>query len=114
FLAAELIREKILHHTRQEVPHAAAVLVDRWEESDRLTRIQATIYVERAGQKAIVIGAKGATLKRIGSEARQEMERLFDRRVFLQLFVKARPKWRESPAFLNSIDWRTMAGADDT
>ncbi len=74
FLAAELIREKVLLATRQEVPHSVAVTVDRWEETPQLTRIFATIRVERDGQKAIVIGAKGAMLKQIGTLARQEME----------------------------------------
>ena len=74
FLAAELIREKVLHATRQEVPHSVAVTVDQWEETPALTRIFASIRVERPGQKAIVIGAKGAMLKRIGTLARKEME----------------------------------------
>ena len=106
FLAAELIREKLLEETRQEVPHSIATLVERWEETPALTRIQAVIFVERAGQKGIVIGARGATLKRIGTRAREEMERLFDRKIFLELFVKVEPRWRENPRFLNEIDWR--------
>lgn len=110
FLAAEIIREKILSTTRQEVPHAIAVLVDKWEDSGRLLRIAATVYVERPGQKAIVIGAKGAMLKSIGSQARIEIEALFSRKVFLELFVKVRSGWREDPAFLNAIDWRSMTG----
>ncbi|MGH9612696.1 MAG: GTPase Era, partial [Bryobacteraceae bacterium] len=88
FLAAELIREKILHNTRQEVPHSTAVTIDSWEESPRLVRIAATILLERPGQKAIVIGTKGAGLKKIGTLARQEMEARFGRKVFLELFVK--------------------------
>jgi GTP-binding protein Era len=110
FLAAEIIREKILSTTRQEVPHAIAVLIEKWEDSGRLLRIAATIYVERPGQKAIVIGAKGAMLKSIGSQARREIESLFSRKVFLELFVKVRPGWREDPTFLNAIDWRSMTG----
>ena len=112
FLAAELIREKVLRETRQEVPHAVAVLVDQWTETPRLTRIAATIYVERPGQKAIVIGAKGATLKKIGTLARQEMESMFSRKIFLELFVKVQKDWREDPQFLKSIDWRSMTGAE--
>ncbi|MFN3324578.1 MAG: GTPase Era [Bryobacteraceae bacterium] len=112
FLAAELIREKILHETRQEVPHSVAVLIDKWEETPRITRISATIYVERPGQKAIVIGSKGAMLKKIGTAARLEMESVFDRRIFLELFVKVRPNWRESTEFLNELDWRSMAGIE--
>ena len=112
FLAAELIRERILRETRQEVPHAVAVMVDQWQEKRDLVRITATIYVERPGQKAILIGAKGALLKKIGTLARQEMEAMFSRRVFLELFVKVRKDWRESPEFLNAIDWRAMRGAE--
>lgn len=112
FLAAELIREKILHETRQEVPHAVAVLVGNWEETPRLTRISATVYVEREGQKGIVIGAKGALLKKVGTQAREEMELLLGRKIFLELRVKVRPKWRESPQFLNALDWRSMAGTE--
>ncbi len=112
FLAAELIREQVLRETRQEVPHAIAVLVDEWAETPKLTRIAATIYVERTGQKAIVIGAKGATLKKIGTLARHEMERIFSRKIFLELFVKVQKDWRESPEFLKAIDWRSMTGAE--
>jgi GTP-binding protein Era len=113
FLAAELIREKILHLTRQEVPHSVAVLIDQFEESPRITRISATVYVEREGQKGILIGAKGSMLKRVGTSARHEMETLLGRKIFLELFVKVRPKWRESPEFLNAIDWRSMAGSEE-
>jgi|SRR5215469_2649558 len=112
FLAAELIREKVLKETRQEVPHAVAVLVDQWTEGPKLTRIAATIYVERPGQKAIVIGAKGATLKKIGTLARQEIESVLGRKVFLELFVKVEKGWRENPEFLRAIDWRSMTGAE--
>lgn len=113
FLAAELVREKILHETRQEVPHSVAVLVDQWEESAGLIRIFATIYVERDGQKGIVIGAGGAMLKRIGTLAREEMERFFGKKIFLDLHVKVQREWREKPAFLDALDWRTMAGRDE-
>jgi GTP-binding protein Era len=114
FLAAELIREKVLHATRQEVPHSVAVTVEKWEESTTLTRIYASIRVERPGQKAIVIGGKGATLKRIGTLARQEMESLFGVKIYLDLHVRVQPAWREKPAFLNTLDWRTMTGEDDS
>ena len=113
FLAAELIREKVLLATRQEVPHSVAVTVDRWEETPKITRIYATIRVEREGQKAIVIGSGAAMIKRIGTMAREEMERLFDVKIFLDLHVRVEPGWRENRAFLNSLDWRTMAGEDD-
>lgn len=112
FLAAELIREKILHETREEVPHSVAVTIDAWEETPRLLRIYATVLVEREGQKAILIGARGARMKRVGTLAREEMEALFGRKIFLDLRVKVQPKWREKPAFLDLLDWRTMAGKD--
>jgi GTPase len=114
FLAAELIREKALEATRQEVPHAVAVAVDTWEQTARLIRIYATIYVERPGQKGILIGARGAMLKQIGTRARQEMERLFGKKVYLDLHIKVQTGWREKPAFLAALDWRTMAGRDET
>jgi GTP-binding protein Era len=113
FLAAELVREKVLLATRQEVPHSVAVMVDRWEETPAITRIYATIRVEREGQKGIVIGAGGATLKMIGTQARREMERLFGVKIFLDLHVRLEPGWREKRAFLDALDWRTMAGEDD-
>jgi GTPase len=113
YLAAELVREKILLETRQEVPHSAAVLVDKWEEEPKLIRIYATIYVEKEGQKGILIGAGGSKLKRIGALAREEMERFFGRKIYLDLHVKVQPGWREMPAFLDALDWRTMAGKDE-
>ena len=113
FLAAELIREKVLLATRQEVPHSVAVMVDKWEEMPKLTRIFATIRVERDGQKAIVIGSKGSMLKKIGTLAREEMERLFDMHIYLDLHVRVQPGWRDQSAFLNTLDWRTMTGEDD-
>jgi len=113
FLAAELIREKILRATHEEVPHSIAVAVDSWEDTPQRTRIYATIYVERGGQKGILIGAGGAMLKKIGTLARQEMERLFGRHIYLDLHIKVAPNWREQPGFLAALDWRTMAGVDE-
>lgn len=113
FIAAELIREKILIETRQEVPHSIAVLIDKWERTPEITRIYATIYVEKDGQKGIVIGAGGAMLKKTGTLARREIEELFGVKVFLDLHVKVQPDWREKPAFLNTLDWRTMAGSNE-
>lgn len=110
FLAAEILREKILHHTQQEVPHAVAVMVDTWVETPTLLKIAATIYVEKPGQKAILIGAGGGGLKKIGTLARYEMEKTFERKIFLQTFVKVKPNWRQDPEFLASIDWRSMTG----
>jgi GTP-binding protein Era len=106
FLAAEMIREKVLHHTDEEVPHAVAVAIENWEETPKLLRIAATIFVEKPGQKAILIGAGGAMLKKIGTLARQDMERAFGRKIFLETFVKVRSNWREDPGFLAVTDWR--------
>lgn len=113
FLVAEIIREQILRTLRAEVPHATAILIESWEETSRLTKIGATIHVERPGQKTILIGNKGQMLKKIGSEARQEIERRLGHKVFLSLFVKVKPNWREDPSFLNAVDWRSMIGSED-
>ncbi len=110
FFAAELIREQVLRETRHEVPHATAVWVDQWEDKGKLLRISATILVEREGQKRIIIGSKGQMLKRIGTAAREEMERFFGKKIYLELFVKVRADWRENPEVLKEIDWRWMAG----
>ena len=109
FLGAELIREQILAATRQEVPHAAAVVIEQWEERPRLLRVSATVLVERPGQKAILIGLKGGLLKEIGSRARLELERMSGRKVFLQLHVKVSPNWRENPQLLGATDWHGSA-----
>jgi GTPase len=108
FLVAELIREQVLLATEQEVPYATTVLIEQYEEGDRLTRIAATIYCERDGQKAILIGKQGATLKKIGTAARLQIERLLNTRVFLELFVKVRAGWRDSRDFVQETDWRTQ------
>jgi GTP-binding protein Era len=112
FLAGEIIREKILRAAQKEVPHAVAVLIDKWEESPRLTRIAATIHVERPGQKAILIGKGGEKLKQIGTEARAGIEAMTGTQVFLSLFVKVKRNWREDPAFLDAMDWRAMVGSE--
>lgn len=107
FLVAELIREQVLLATEQEVPYATTVMIEQYEEGERLTRIAATIYCEREGQKAILIGKKGATLKRIGSAARFQIERLLNTKVFLELFIKVRSGWRDSRQFVEEMDWRS-------
>jgi GTP-binding protein Era len=106
FLAAEAIREQVLIDTSEEVPYATAVVIEQWQEEPRLTRISATIYCERDGQKAILIGRGGQMLKKIGTEARRDIERMLGAKVFLELFVKVRPGWREQRAFLDETDWR--------
>jgi len=104
-LAAEIIRERALQLTRQEVPHALATLVDEWEEKPGVTRISASIVVEKAGQKAIIIGRGGAMLKRIGSEARREIEAWTGTKVYLELFVKVRTDWRQNPRMLHDLEY---------
>ena len=106
FLASEIIREKVLLKTGQEVPYATAVIVERYEELPKLVRISAAIYCEREGQKAILIGKGGEKLKAVGTAARQELERRLDKKVFLELFVKVKPGWRQSSAFVEELDWR--------
>jgi GTPase len=106
FLVSELIREQVLQFTSQEVPHATAVLIDSFEAGARLTRIAATIYCEREGQKAILIGKQGSSLKKIGTHARQQIEHLLGTKVFLELFVKVESNWRDSRHFVEEIDWR--------
>jgi GTP-binding protein Era len=88
------------------VPYASAVVVERFEEEPNLTRIAATIYCEREGQKGILIGKRGEMLKKIGTAARLDIEKLLGVKVFLELYVKVRPGWRESPEFVEELDWR--------
>jgi GTPase len=114
FIAAEMIREKVLMLTGQEVPYSSAVMVERWEEPKKkgaATRIAAAIFVEREGQKAIIIGKGGSMLKKIGTNARIELEKMIGNKVFLELFVKVRENWRESRQFLNELDWRMQLEA---
>jgi GTPase len=111
FLVAELIRERILVETGEEVPYASAVVVERFEEpgpdaKKPVTHISAVIYCERSGQKAILIGKGGSKLKAIGSSARKEIESLLGTKVFLELHVIVKENWRESPGFVESLDWR--------
>jgi len=110
FLVAELIREQVLLTTDQEVPYATTVLIEQYEEGERLTRIAAVIYCEREGQKAILIGKQGATLKKIGTAARLQIEKLLNTKVFLELFVKVQAGWRDSRQFIEETDWRKNLG----
>jgi GTP-binding protein Era len=105
FLAAELVREKAILKTREELPHAIAVLVDTYEETEKLLHIRATLYVEREGQKGIVIGKGGLMLKQIGTEARLELESMLGAKIFLELYVKVLPNWRDNPAIVRQLDW---------
>jgi len=106
FLAAEIIREKAILATHEEVPHALCVLVDDFEEGQGIVRMRATIYVEREGQKGILIGKGGATLKKIGTQARRELESILGTKLFLESFVKVQPNWRQNPAMVRQLDWR--------
>ncbi len=95
-LVAEFVREKVLLRTREEIPHAVGVICDEFERPKRdLLRLHATVYVEREGQKGILVGKGGEMIKRIGIEARRDLERMFGCRVFLGLDVKVKPHWRE-------------------
>ena len=95
-MAAEFVREKVLRHTREEIPHAVGVMCDEFERPKcDLLRLHATVYVEREGQKGIIVGKGGEMIKRIGVEARRDLERMFGCRVFLGLDVKVKPHWRE-------------------
>lgn len=106
FLAAELIREKVLRETRDELPYTTAVVIEQWEEDEAtgLTRIHASLLVEKPGQKAILIGKRGATIKKVGTAARLDLERLLGRRVYLDLNVRCEPRWRESKRLLGDLD----------
>ena len=104
-LVAETVREKLLHHTRAELPFSTAVVVDKFDEEERgrLLRLYCTIFVEQESQKPIVIGRGGEMLKRIGTEARQDLERFFETKVFLDLRVKVNPDWRNNERALDEI-----------
>jgi GTPase len=106
FLAAELIRERIFRLLGDELPYSTAVTVDQFEVEGNLRRIAASIYVDRPGHKAIVIGEKGATLKRIGTEARHAMEALFGSKVFLETHVKVKSGWADSETALRQLGYR--------
>jgi GTP-binding protein Era len=106
FIMGELIREQILLSTREEVPHSVAIAIEKVEETPSITRVLATINVERDSQKGILIGKGGAMLKAIGSEAREQIQKLIAGKVYLELFVKVQPKWRQSRASLAELGYR--------
>jgi GTP-binding protein Era len=103
FFVSELVREAVLTHTHEEVPHGVAVLVDRFEELPELARISATIVVSKPSHKGIVIGQRGERIKEIGRDARLGMEEMFARKVFLELWVKVIPDWSEDPAKVQAL-----------
>ena len=106
FLAAEIIREKAIQVMYHEVPYALAVVVEKYEETPKLLRIEAVMNVERDSQKKILIGHKGEMLKKIGTEARKELEAILSSKIYLGLFVKVTPDWRENPQKVRELDWR--------
>ncbi len=106
FIMGELIREQILLLTRQEIPHSVAIVIEKVEEQPQLTRVFAIIHVERSSQKGILIGKQGSMLKQIGSAARQQIQKLITGKVYLELFVKIQPKWRQSRMRLTEFGYR--------
>jgi GTPase len=111
FMVAEIIRQQVVLATSEEVPYATSVVIEEFEEDEKLTRVAATIHCEREGQKRILVGRQGQMLKKIGTTARSEIEQLVGTRVYLDLFVKVSPAWRDSQAFLEELDWRRRFAA---
>jgi GTP-binding protein Era len=105
FIVSEIIREKILLYYDKEIPYAVEVVVTEFKEEEKLLRISATIYVERESQKGIIIGHGGVALKRIGAEARRDIQQFFDRKVYLNLYVKVDANWRESAKELENFGY---------
>ena len=108
FLASEIVREKAMQLTYHEVPHALRVMIDKFEVTPTILRIQATLNVERDSQKKILIGKKGEMLKKVGTEARRELEALLGTKIYLGLFVKVAPGWRDDPQQVRELDWHTQ------
>jgi len=108
FLASEIVREKAIQLTYHEVPHALRVMIDKFEETPKILRIEATLNVERDSQKKILIGKKGEMLKRVGTEARKELETLLGAKIYLGLFVKVAPGWRDNPQQVRELDWHAQ------
>jgi GTP-binding protein Era len=108
FLASEIVREKAIQLTYHEVPHALRVMIDKFEETPKILRIEATLNVERDSQKKILIGKKGEMLKKVGTEARKELETLLGAKIYLGLFVKVAPGWRDNPQQVRELDWHAQ------
>lgn len=113
FVVAETIREKVILNTAQEVPHSVAVEITDYKDKEALTEIYATIYVERASQKGIIIGKSGSMIKQIGSEARQDIEQLIDRKTFLDLHVKVLKNWRSNEDLMRRVGYQMPKPEDD-
>jgi len=107
FMVSEIVREKIMRSTKEEIPHSIAVQVIKWKErEDGVIFISCNIYVERDSQKAIIIGKKGEMLKTIGSEARREIERLLQAKTYIELWVKVKKHWRNDEQLLKDLGYR--------
>lgn len=113
FMAAEMIREKVMLHTEEEIPHSVAVEITEYKDKEANTEIFATIYVEKDSQKGIVIGKKGAMLKKIGTEARKDIEEMIERHVFLDLHVKVLKNWRENEKFVARVGYKMPKKDED-
>ena len=105
FFAAEIVREKIFLHYKKEVPYSSQVVISEFSEEKKIIRMRAEIYVERKSQKGIIIGKAGVALKKVGTEARLDMEKFFQKKVFLETFVKVEEDWRKKSAKLRGFGY---------
>jgi GTP-binding protein Era len=103
FMASEVVREKILENTRQEIPHSIGVVVQEFKDDGTILKIRADIIVERSSQKPIILGKAGSMIKKIGTDARKDLEYIFDQKIFLDLFVKVREKWRDKDSMIQEF-----------
>lgn len=106
FFVSEIIREKIFIHYKQEIPYSCEIVTEGFQEEENIIRINSVIYTERESQKNIIIGKKGSGIKRIGTEARKDMERFFEKKIYLELFVKVKEKWRDNPNQLRQFGYQ--------
>jgi GTP-binding protein Era len=113
FIAAEIVREKVMLHTEQEIPHAVAVEITEYKDKEERTEIYATIYVERDSQKGIIIGKNGSMIKRIGTEARRDIRKMIERTVFLDLHVKVLKNWRSNESFMRRLGYKLPKEDED-
>ncbi len=104
-IVAEMVREKVIRKTKEEVPHSIAVVIENFDEKENITNIAATIYVEHDSQKGIIIGEKGSMLKDIGTDARKDIEEMIENKVFLELYVKVKKNWRKNPSSLKQFGY---------
>ena len=105
FIASEIVREKALWLLQQEIPHGIAVEIEKFEQKDKITKISATIYCEKENHKKIIIGNSGSTLKKIGEESRKDIERMLNQKVFLELWVKVKERWRDSDILSSNLGY---------